>query len=227
MRTTNNRRRIGILLIAALATLPTVAGAQEVDPPTVRPPRRWTVTPYVGISRHSPVGHRWGLTPGRHHVLVGVHGTFPIVRGHRWTLAYAPEAIPLILVSDNPNYRSVRNASTGELETVEDGRSNVAGMGLAPIALELRADASRRVGLYAAGAMGGLWFARNIPVANARSFNFTFDFGGGVRLRMNDRTWLRVGYKFHHLSNAMTAPSTPGVDAKMFLVGLETSLGGT
>ena len=74
--------------------------------------------------------------------------------------------------------------------------------------------------------MGSLWFARNIPVADARSFNFTFDFGGGVRLRMNHRSWLRVGYKFHHLSNANTGPSNPGVDAKVLLVGLETAIGG-
>jgi hypothetical protein len=44
---------------------------------------------------------------------------------------------------------------------------------------------------------------------------------------MNDRTWLRVGYKFHHLSNAKTAPSNPGVDAKVFLVGLERAIGGS
>jgi len=226
MRTTNNLRRIGVLLIAALAALPTGAVAQDVAGPTVRPRRPWTITPYVGISRHSPVGHLWGLTPDRHHVLVGLHATFPIVQGRRWTFAYAPEAIPLIVVSNNPTYRSVPNISTGQMETIEVGRSSVAGAGFAPIALELQFETSRRVGVYAAGTMGGLWFTRHVPVADARSFNFTFDFGGGVRLRMNDRTWLRVGYKFHHLSNAKTAPSNPGVDAKVFLVGLEKSIGG-
>ena len=227
MRTTSNRHRVGLLLTVALAALPAVTGAQGTGAPTVRPLRHWTITPYVGISRHSPVGHHWGLTPDRHHVLVGVHAVFPIVRGRRWTFAYAPEAIPLIVVSNNPSYRSVRNVSTGELETVEDGRSNVTGIGIAPIALELQFDASHPVGFYAEGTMGGLWFTRNIPVVDARSFNFTFDFGGGVRLRVNDRTWLRVGYKFHHLSNANTAPTNPGVDGKVFLLGLERSFGGS
>ncbi len=227
MRTTNNRRNVGLFLMVALAALPAVAGAQGGGTPTVRPRHHWTITPYVGVSRHSPVGHRWGLTPDRHHVLVGVHAVFPLVRGRRWTFAYAPEAIPLVVVSNNPNYRSVRNAATGELETVEDGHSNVTGIGIAPLAVELQFDASRPVGLYAEGTMGGLWFTRNIPDVDARSFNFTFDFGGGVRLRMNDRTWLRVGYKFHHLSNAKTAPSNPGVDAKVFLLGVERSFGGS
>ena len=232
MRTTNSLRKVGTLLVFAAATLmPAAAGAQAVgaqgvSAQAVRTPRPWTIAPYVGISRHSPVGHLWGLTPDRHHLLVGIHTTFPIVWGRHWTFAYAPEAIPLIVVSNNPTYRSVRSNGTGDLETVEDGRSNVTGMGFAPIAVELQVDASRRVGLYAAGTMGGLWFTRHIPDADARSFNFTFDFGGGVRLRMNDRTWLRVGYKFHHLSNAKTAPSNPGVDAKVFLVGLEKSIGG-
>jgi opacity protein-like surface antigen len=227
MRTTNNRSKNVVLLIVALTALPVAASAQEARPPTVRPPAAWTVMPYVGVSRHSPVGHRWGLTPNRHHVLVGVHVTVPIVRGGRWTLAFAPEAIPLIIVSNNPTYHSVRNPGTGDVETVEDGRANVSGLGIAPIGLELRANASRRIGVYAATSMGGLWFTRHIPVVDARSFNFTFDFGGGVRLRMNDRMWLRAGYKFHHLSNAKTAPSNPGVDAKVFLVGLERSFGGS
>jgi hypothetical protein len=188
--------------------------------------RPWTLTPYVGISRHSPVGRLWGLTPDRHHVLVGVHATFPLFQGRRWSFAYAPEAIPLIVVSNNPDYRTVRDSLTGAMETVEDGRSNVVGAGIAPIALELQVDASRRLSVFAAGTMGGLWFTRRIPVVDSRSFNFTFDFGGGLRVRMSERNWLRVAYKFHHLSNAKTAPSNPGVDAKVFLVGLERSFGG-
>ena len=225
MRTTNSPRSLAVLFAVALAAMPGIAAAQDVAAPAGRPARVWTIAPYVGISRHSPVGHLWGLTPDRHHVIVGVHATFPIFQGRRWTFAYAPEAIPLIVVSNNPNYRDVPNLATGTTVTIEDGRSNVAGAGFAPIALELRVDASRRFGVYAAGTMGGLWFTRRIPVVDARSFNFTFDFGGGVRLRMNDRTWLRAGYKFHHLSNAKTAPSNPGVDAKVFLVGLERAFG--
>lgn len=140
-------------------------------------------------------------------------------------LAYSPEAIPLIVVSNNPEYAQVANLGTGETETIETARSTVAGAGIAPIALELQLDVSRRLGVYGGGTMGGLWFSRNVPVADARAFNFTFDFGGGLRLRLNGRTALRMGYKFHHFSNARTAPSNPGVDAEMFLVGLETALG--
>jgi hypothetical protein len=225
MRTTNNLRRLTLLLAAALAVVPAIADAQDAAGPIPRRLRPWTISPYLGISRHSPVGHRWGMTPDRHHLIVGLHATFPILQGHRWTLAYAPEAIPLIVVSNNPNYQALPHPNGGTV-TIEHGRSNVAGAGIAPVALELEFDASRRVGIYAGGTMGGLWFTRRVPDVDARSFNFTFDFGGGVRLQMSDRTWLRMGYKFHHLSNANTAPSNPGVDAMVFLLGLERSFGG-
>ena len=39
------------------------------------------------------------------------------------------------------------------------------------------------------------------------------------------RDSLRVGYKFHHLSNAFTAPLNPGIDAAVFLVGFERAIG--
>jgi hypothetical protein len=211
------RRALGLLLLlcgrAAAVDGQTPAG----PPPAAR--RAWTVGPYVGISRHSPVGSIWGLTPDRKHVLIGLHATFPIVRGTRWVFAYAPEAIPLIVVSNNPTYVQ------GPGELIEVGRGPVAGAGIAPIGLELDVAATRRLSVYTAGSMGGLWFTRHVPVAEARSFNFTFDFGGGVLVRVGRQTRLRAGYKFHHLSNAKTAPSNPGIDAKVFLIGVERSLG--
>jgi opacity protein-like surface antigen len=228
MHTTSRRHRPEVLAAVVLAVTlsPVAATAQQAAGSDATMTRRpWTITPYVGVSRHSPVGHLWGLTPDRRHLIVGVHATVPVLHGRRWTIAYAPEAIPLIVVSNNPEYREVSNPETGATETVEAGRSNVTGLGFSPIALEVQVHASRRVGLYGGGTMGGLWFARNVPVVDARSFNFTFDFGGGVRFRMNDRSWLRLGYKFHHLSNAKTAPSNPGVDGKVFLVGLERAIG--
>jgi hypothetical protein len=167
----------------------------------------------------------WGLTPDRDHVLIGLHATIPLFRGERWMFAYAPEAIPLIVVSNNPTYVRTSGLRGTPREVVEVGRAPVAGAGIAPIGLELQVEANRRLSVYSAGTMGGLWFTRHIPVADARSFNFTFDFGGGVLVNLGARTRLRVGYKFHHLSNAKTAPSNPGVDAKVFLIGLERTVG--
>jgi hypothetical protein len=235
MRTTNSRRdsvgrgrwrrTLTVLVAGTLAgPLSVAAGAQDFSPPAPRMPRPWTIGAYVGISRHSPVGI-WGLTPDREHVLVGLHATIPIVRRPRWMFAYAPEAIPLIVVSDNPTSEAPRTAGAPPREAIEGSRAAVAGVGIAPIGLEVQVDATKRFAVYGAGAMGGLWFTRPIPVVDARAFNFTFDFGGGVLVRLTNRTRLRAGYKFHHLSNAKTAPSNPGVDAKVFLVGLDRQFG--
>jgi hypothetical protein len=232
MRTTSNRRNrsalrrapIRLALVVAILTLAPAPAAAQVSGGPRRPLRPWTMGAYVGISRHSPVGI-WGLTPDREHILVGLHATIPLLRGNRWLFAYAPEAIPLIVVSNNPTYVRTGAEGAGPPETVEDGRAPVAGAGIAPIGLEFQVEATRRLSVYTAGTMGGLWFTRHIPVVDARSFNFTFDFGGGVLVALGGRTRLRAGYKFHHLSNAKTAPSNPGVDAKMFVVGIERTVG--
>lgn len=222
---TPSSRLDAVWLLALLAVLaPGTAWSQTADTADGPPKQPWTLSPYVGVSRHSPVGRFWGLTPDRSHLLVGLRATFPLLRGRRWTFAYAPEAIPLIVVTNNPTYRTVPRGPGRAPDLVPDGRAPVAGAGIAPIGLELRWSSASRFGAFAGGTMGGLWFTRRIPVADARAFNFTFDFGGGIRWRMRDDLWLRVGYKFHHLSNAKTAPENPGVDAKVFYLGIEKGM---
>ena len=220
------RRRVALWVLASTYVLAAHTARAQTDQPDPAGQRHsWTLGPYVGLSGHSPVGSRWGLTPDREHVIVGLHATIPLFQGRRWVFAYAPEAIPLIVVSDNPTYGVERSPENGAVEVIETGRSPVTGVGFAPIGLEFEVDASRRFGLYAGGTMGGLWFTRRIPVADARSFNFTFDFGAGVLIPIRGQTRLRAGYKFHHLSNAKTAPSNPGVDAQVFFLGVEKMFG--
>ncbi len=42
---------------------------------------------------------------------------------------------------------------------------------------------------------------------------------------VTSRVRLRLGYKFHHLSNAKSAIRNPGVDGKVWLVGIERTFG--
>ena len=62
-------------------------------------------------------------------------------------------------------------------------------------------------------------------MAYARAFNYTFEVGGGVLWRIRPRDSLRIGYKFHHLSNLFTAPQNPGIDGAVFLLGFERAIG--
>lgn len=187
------------------------------------PARPWTVGLYVGGSAHSPVGRHWGLTPDRRHLQIGVHATVPLVVRARWSFRYAPELTPLLIVTNNPTYRRGLSES-GTPTIVEGAPAPVAAFGFAPIGFEGQQRVTGRVVVYESGALGALWFTRQAPVLGSRAFNFTFEFGGGVLWPIGARTALRTGYKFHHFSNAKTAPENPGVDAEMFFVGLEHSL---
>jgi hypothetical protein len=65
-----------------------------------------------------------------------------------------------------------------------------------------------------------VWFTRNMPVPDARRFNFAADAGGGVELLTRDERALVVGYRFHHLSNGGRARQNPGVDMHVLYVGV-------
>ena len=77
-------------------------------PPRHRPrakpqrPLAWTVGPYTGGSFVSPVGTHWGITPDRRHLFIGLHATIPIIDRPRWSFRYAPELVPLLVVTNNP-----------------------------------------------------------------------------------------------------------------------------
>jgi opacity protein-like surface antigen len=201
----------------------TAAAQTAAAPASVLAPK-FEVTPYVGGARNSPAGTHLGVTPDRNHLFLGVHVSVNFVRTQRWTFGYAPEIVPLLLVSNNPKYRTV-TISAGQTARVEKGRGPVAGVGMSPIGLESQLRVGSRWRLFAAGAAGCVLFTREVPVANARKFNFTFEFGGGAIWSYSPRWSLRMGYKFHHLSNAYTAPVNPGVDGTVFVVGFSRAMG--
>lgn len=175
----------------------------------------WEWTPYLGIAQHSPVGTHWGVTPDRSHLVLGIHAAATVARLQRLELAYAPEFVPLLRISNNPDYRLVRP------DLIEiTGRSPVYGAGFSPVGVEARLRVTRALTVFGAGAAGWLWFTRAVPEPEARAFNYTFEFGGGARVQLGDALRVRVGYKFHHLSNLYTGVVNPGVDGNIFYTGL-------
>ena len=210
-----------LVLVIVLLLAPAVAWAQE--PPTAAADPTWEIEPYVGVARNSPAGTHLGATPDRNHLFLGVHVTGTLLRWHRLAIAYAPEVIPLLALSDNPTYHSVSQMSFDI--RVQDGQKAVAGIGISPVGFEARVRLASRVRLYAATAAGIVMFTRATPVPDARSLNFTFEVGGGGDYQLCRGWWLRVGYKFHHLSNANSAPQNPGVDANAVTIGLGHAVG--
>jgi hypothetical protein len=209
--------------IVCLVAMPAAVAAQT-DLPSVNRLPRWEIGPYVGAARHSLVGTHFGVIPDRDHLFLGVDLTFNLLRTKRWSFGFAPEVLPLLVVSTNPTYRTISTARGGRF-IVEDGRSPVTGFGVSPIALQGQVKVATRLRLYAGGAMGAVWFTRDVPVPDSRAFNYTFEWGGGLRWQVRHRDSLRLGCKFHHLSNGYSAPQNPGLDAAVILIGYERTLG--
>src|SRR5205814_2730809 len=110
-------------------------------------------------------------------------------------------------------------------ETNTDGRGAVAGFAVSPVGFEGRLNLGSRVRLYSATAAGFVMFTRPTPDLETRRFNYTFEYGGGAECRVGAAWWLRIGYKFHHFSNAFSKFDNPGVDANVLMVGLGRAVG--
>ena len=218
----NAARFVALPFIIALATSPlttSTLAAQGAD--DLRPGDR-TVGAWAGASFYAPVGALFGQTPDRHFYLAAVRGEWVLESLGPFALATTIDLIPFAMVSNNPTYRAIDaspSPTTGTKLNATTGSAPVYGAGVSPAGLELFGPRIAGARLYLAGAAGGLLFTRATPVPNARRFNFTFEYGGGLRLPLRSGASLMLGYKFHHLSNAYTAPRNPGLDGNVFYLG--------
>lgn len=223
---TSARLRLRVTLALGLwaACSPVSLAASPADDRQEPAIPRCELGPYVGVAWNSPAGRRLGIIPDRDHLFVGVQLTATLLRRHRWALAYSPEVVPLLLISGNPKYETIRLPGGGDY-VIGNGQGPVAGVGISPIGLQAQVRLASRWRAYGGGGAGAVWFTREVPVAYSRAFNYTFEIGGGVRWQYRPNATLRFGYKFHHLSNAYTAYQNPGLDAMVFLIGYDRALG--
>jgi hypothetical protein len=224
LRSRRSRPLLSAAVVLSLAGwLPRAAAAQSPGEPPARR-RAIDVGAFVGAARHSLAGTHLGLIPDRNHVFASLQLAIEIVGNRLLRVAYAPQLLPLVVVTNNPTDQTVRLAGGGTF-IVEGPPSPVLGVGVAPISVEAQLCPQRRICVYGGGAAGAVWFGRAVPVRDARAFNYTFEFGGGLRWKYASVHSLVVGYKFHHLSNAYTARENPGLDAAVLVVGYTRELG--
>lgn len=207
---------LALLLVSAGEDLSAQGDEREVG-------SRYAVGGYVGMARHSPVGTHLGVIPDRDHLFIVARLSATMLRWSRLSIAYAPEIIPLLRVSNNPIYTTYPTP-IGRYK-VEVGRAPVNGFGLSPVGVEARVRVVRQWQLFGGGTAGVVWFTRDVPLPDAGAFNYMFDFGGGAEWRYSTRSALRVGYRFHHLSNAYRSSVNPGLDAHVISVGFQRSIG--
>jgi lipid A 3-O-deacylase PagL len=210
------------LLITAALALPTPAARGQVRPGAPRSGERW-LGAWVGASFSSPVGTRLGLTPDRRLFLVALRAQYLLAAAGPVALAATVDVFPLAVVTNNPKWYLVINPHTPtgpRSDRVESGRSAVIGTGISPIGLQVYTASTRGIRFYLGGSGGGLWFAREVPVPDARRFNYVFEVGAGAEIPIRTRYRVVAGYKFHHLSNARTAPQNPGLDGNVVYLGV-------
>jgi hypothetical protein len=89
--------------------------------------------------------------------------------------------------------------------------------GFSPLGYKLSMLPHHRVQPFVTGLGGFAVSPRDIPVLDSSSFNFTFEFGGGVEIYSSHTRSCQLEYRYHHLSNAGSS-ANPGVDSGVFKV---------
>jgi hypothetical protein len=210
-------------LLALALALPPVRGAAAQSDAVRRP----SLGAWAGASFYAPGGDFLGGETDRDLYLAGVRAEWMVASGRHLAVAATMDAIPLAFVTRNPYYtdRVVGYAVSRRGERVDileqTGRGRVYGFGASPVGLELFGPRVRAVRPYLGAAAGFLWFTRNTPEPEARRLNATFELGGGLRIDRGEHHALLLGWKFHHISNAWTAPYNPGLDGNVVYLGVQ------
>ena len=177
---------------------------------------------WVGFSPDSRDGYR--PTQRRELFVAGLRAEWVLEKLGPLALAATGDLIPVAIVTETPTYvmREITVPEWGSVHRFkqETGNEPVFGAGAAPFGLKLYVSPSRHVRFYSAAAIGALWFTRDTPVPDARKFNIMVEGGAGCEIVRSSRRAFTLGYKFHHLSNANSAPSNPGLDSHVFYLGL-------
>lgn len=222
-RLLKGRPRLALHLLALTVALgaPRAASAQG------KPAPRRSLGVWAGASFYAPGGTFLGGETNRDLFLVGVRAEWMLASGRHLAVAATIDAIPLAVVTRNPYYTDhvVGYAISRRGERVDileqTGRGPVYGFGGSPLGLEIFGPRLRAVRPYLAAAAGILWFTRNTPEPEARRLNATFELGGGIRVDRGAHHALLLGWKFHHISNAWTAPYNPGLDGNVVYLGVQ------
>lgn len=163
-------------------------------------------------------------TQRRELIVAGLRAEWVLERLGPLALAATGDLIPIAIVTQNPTYitREITLPESGFVHRFkqETGNKPVFGAGASPFGLKLYVGSSRHVRFYAASAVGALWFTRDMPVPDARKFNVMVEGGAGCEIVRGSGRALALGYKFHHLSNANSAPYNPGLDSHVFYLGV-------
>jgi hypothetical protein len=106
-------------------------------------------------------------------------------------------------------YQGVTYAGT---ETITCSRQWTYGQGLSPAGIKLNFLPRNRIQPVFTASGGYIFTTKPVPVSNAGSANYTFEFGVGLEIFHSATRSLRAEYRYNHISNNYTATENPGID---------------
>jgi hypothetical protein len=188
-----------------------------------QPKGQWRLGAFVGVAHKSPINPLLGQTPDRDHLFVGLQAQTTVLKIGASRFSWGVQLVPVVVVKG-------RSAPLGYAGPVDDeglipGDDTAYAYGFSPFALEYAVPLGSRLGIFGAAAGGLIFFNKPFPVPEAKSNNFTIEYGGGLSLRVGRRTWLQAGYKYHHLSNAYRELVNPGLDGHVAYLGFWKGIG--
>ncbi|HZS58462.1 MAG TPA: acyloxyacyl hydrolase [Gemmatimonadaceae bacterium] len=185
--------------------------------------------PVIGLTFSAAVATNStaGAAIDRQFYQAAVSAGWTIAGGRDVALAYVPAVIPLAITTHDANYQYVPPVCTTPPCTNDLGGGTsivtyhtVYGAGITPLSLDL-ALLRRSPASIVIGAGGGvLWFTRAVPQNDAAKFNFTAEGRAALQFRASRHLALRLGYAYHHTSNAHSGAANPGLNSSMITAGV-------
>lgn len=118
------------------------------------------------------------------------------------------------------NYTGVSNGVPySDTITITCGRRQwTFGEGFSPIGFKANLLPRHRLQPVFTALAGYMFATKPIPVADAGSWNFTFEAGAGIEFYRSATRSIRAEYRLHHISNDYTADDNPGIDSQMIQI---------
>jgi opacity protein-like surface antigen len=145
-----------------------------------------------------------------------IHQTSPTVINTTYNLGQTLNCTPRTVSYDFTSSSGITYIGTESFAC--SGRQWTIGEGISPVGFQWNFLTRRKTQPFFIGHGGYMYSTQPIPLAQAGSFNFTFDLGAGVEIYRSTTRSIRAEYRFHHISNHNTAMENPGIDSGLFQV---------
>jgi opacity protein-like surface antigen len=147
-----------------------------------------------------------------------VHSTVTYTQPNQFT--YTVSGAPIFACRTGTNSYSymIEGVTYASTETDSCGRQWTWGQGFSPAGIKLNFMPRNRLQPVFTGLGGYMFSTKPIPVSDAGSANFTFEFGAGLEYFTTRRGSIRAEYRYHHISNNYTANENPGIDSGLLQI---------